>query len=90
MYQLLKRLRAGFTVHGLRSSFSDWAHEATGFDHHSIELSLAHSIGSATEKAYRRSDLLDKRRRLMQAWSSYCTTPKNETADVVPMRGHHA
>jgi integrase len=91
MYRLLRSLREGISVHGFRSSFSDWAHDTTGYSNHVIELSLAHSIGSATEKAYRRSDLFAKRRRLMDDWAKYCATPKIAMpATVVPMRGGRA
>lgn len=93
MYRLLQTLRKGVSVHGFRSSFSDWAHDNTAHANHTIELSLAHSIGSSTEKAYRRSDLFAKRRRLMDEWSKYCTIPKEATpATVVPIRqgGRHA
>lgn len=87
MYRLLRTLRGGVSVHGFRSSFSDWAHDTTGYSNHVIELSLAHSIGNATEKAYRRSDLFSKRRRLMDDWAKYCTTPKVEApATVVPIQ----
>jgi integrase len=89
MYRLLRTLRASVSVHGFRSSFSDWAHDTTGYSNHVIELSLAHSIGNATEKAYRRGDLLAKRRRLMADWAKYCSTPKTP-ATVVPMRGSRA
>jgi integrase len=83
---LLKRMgRRDVTVHGMRSSFSDWAHDRTAFSNHVIELSLAHSIGSDVEKAYRRSDLFDKRRRLMEDWANFCTSPQ-ETGGVTPMR----
>jgi len=91
MYRLLRTLSDGISVHGFRSSFSDWAHDTTGYSNHVIELSLAHSIGNATERAYRRSDLLVKRRRLMDDWTKYCTTPKTAApATVVPMRGGRA
>ncbi|MBV8111760.1 MAG: integrase arm-type DNA-binding domain-containing protein, partial [Hyphomicrobiales bacterium] len=74
--------------HGLRSSFSDWSHEQTAHSNHAIELSLAHSIGAATEKAYRRGDMLMKRRKLMEAWARYCMSPPaaaQEPGKVVPM-----
>ena len=63
------------TVHGLRSSFSDWAHECTSFSNHAIELSLAHSPGNEVERAYRRGDMFHKRRKLMEAWAHHCLTP---------------
>jgi integrase len=72
------RRRTGFghiTTHGFRTTFSDWAHERTAHSNHSIELSLAHSIGTAAEKSYRRGDMFAKRRKLMEAWSKYCCTP---------------
>jgi integrase len=89
MWQMLSRIKPGVTVHGFRSSFSDWAHETTAFSNHVIELSLAHSIGTASEKAYRRGDLLDKRRKLMEAWAAHCcSTPRAVAADnVEPIRG---
>jgi integrase len=82
----LRRVGRSETVHGLRSSFSDWAHERTGHASHEIELSLAHSVGSDQEKAYRRGDMLDKRRKLMEAWARYCTSPPPAGA-LVPLRG---
>jgi integrase len=65
--------RAGATVHGFRSSFRDWAAERTTFPREIAELSLAHAVGSAVERAYQRSDLLDKRRDLMTRWAAFCT-----------------
>lgn len=60
-----------YTVHGFRSSFSDWAHETTDFPNHVIEMALAHKIENKAEAAYRRGALLDKRRELMAAWAAY-------------------
>jgi integrase len=82
---LPKRLGYDVTVHGFRSTFSDFAHERTAFSNHVIELSLAHAIGNEVEKAYRRGDLLDKRRKLMEAWATFATSPTAAGA-VVPMR----
>lgn len=71
--QLLKRMgRANITVHGFRSTFRDWAGEATQFGREEIEMALAHTIASAVERAYRRGRALDKRRELMADWASYC------------------
>jgi integrase len=86
--QVLQRMdRASVTVHGFRSTFSDWAHEQTAFANHVIELSLAHTIGSGTERAYRRGDLFDKRRKLMEVWANYCATvPTKAVGEVVPIR----
>jgi integrase len=60
------------TVHGFRSTFRDWAAEATAYQNHVVEMALAHSVGNAVEAAYRRGDLFDKRRDLMTAWGAYC------------------
>ena len=60
------------TVHGFRSSFRTWASECTDADHAVMEMSLAHSVGSAVERAYARSDLLEKRRLLMEEWAAAC------------------
>ncbi|MCY3818384.1 MAG: tyrosine-type recombinase/integrase [Gammaproteobacteria bacterium] len=62
------------TVHGFRSSFRTWASECTDADHAVMEMSLSHSVGSAVERAYARSDLLEKRRSLMYQWGVACTT----------------
>jgi integrase len=72
--RMLARQLAGtnITVHGFRSSFRDWCAEATDFPRELAELALAHSVGSEVEQAYRRSDLFEKRRALMQAWARYC------------------
>jgi len=67
---------AGITVHGFRSAFRDWCGEATTFPREIAEQALAHTVGNAVEQAYRRGDALEKRRKLMEAWSTYCTTPK--------------
>jgi integrase len=78
---------AGMTVHGFRSTFSDFAHERTAHSNHEIELSLAHSIGTAVEQSYRRSDLFDKRRQLIEAWAKFCAAARlPETATVTPLR----
>ena len=61
------------TVHGLRSAFRSWAAEETEAPHAVMEMALSHSVGSAVEQAYARSDLLKKRRRLMQQWADFVT-----------------
>ena len=70
---LLKRLEIPATVHGFRSSFRDWAAEQTDAPHAVMEAALAHTVPNATEAAYFRSDLFDKRRELMEAWEAYLT-----------------
>ncbi len=77
-------LAAQTTVHGFRSSFRDWAAECTNAAHAVMELSLAHKVGSAVERAYARSDLLAKRRRLMEQWAAYIT---GADAEVVHLHG---
>ena len=87
MSMLLRRMKVGVTVHGFRSSFRDWAAECTGYAHEVAEMALAHVIGNKAEAAYRRGDLFEKRRRLMQDWAVYCTTPVVVSADkVTPIR----
>ncbi|MEZ5962014.1 MAG: tyrosine-type recombinase/integrase [Hyphomonadaceae bacterium] len=73
MLMTLKRMRRNdLTTHGFRSSFRDWAAEKTDFPREVAEAALAHSIGSQVEAAYRRGDLFDKRRALMDAWADFC------------------
>ena len=73
MTQLLRRMdRGDITVHGFRSTFRDWAGEATEHAREDAELALAHTVASATERAYRRGRALEKRRRLMDDWAAYC------------------
>jgi integrase len=70
MLTMLKGMGHGaITVHGFRSAFRDWAAETTGYPNHVIEMALAHSIGDKVEAAYRRGDLFEKRRRLMDEWA---------------------
>jgi integrase len=76
---MLHRMGRNVTVHGFRSSFRDWAADRTHYPNHVVEMALAHSIGNAVEKAYRRGELLDKRGQLMDAWSKYC--------ESIPARG---
>ena len=66
----------GATVHGFRSAFRDWAAERTNFANEVCEAALAHVIENKAEAAYRRGDLFDKRRKLMDVWADYCATPK--------------
>lgn len=71
--QLLKRMGySGITAHGFRSSLRDWAGDETSFAREEIEMSLAHTIASSTERAYRRGRAIEKRRELMAAWADYC------------------
>lgn len=75
MLMLLRRMQVeGVTVHGFRSTFRDWAAEVANVPREVAEKSLAHSVGSEVERAYARSDLLDKRRDLMRRWSQFVTS----------------
>jgi len=88
---LLRNMGRCLTAHGFRSSFRDWAAEQTNFPNEVCEMALAHAVGDKVEAAYRRGDLFEKRRRLMQAWSEYCARPnqsnEGRAAKVLPMRG---
>jgi integrase len=68
---VLRRLKVDATVHGFRSSFRDWAGDATTFPRELAEAALAHAVGDETERAYRRGDALKRRRELMEAWALY-------------------
>lgn len=73
------------TVHGFRSSFRDWAAESTAYPGEMVEMALAHTIGNKVEAAYRRGDMFEKRRRMMDDWAKHCDTIK-PSGDVVPIR----
>ena len=72
MSHLLERLRPGYTVHGFRSTFRDWVAEDTEHSGEVAEMALAHQIENRVEAAYRRGDLLTRRRHLMNDWEKYC------------------
>jgi integrase len=87
----LRRAGRSETVHGFRSSFRDWCGDRTGVAREVAEAALAHAVGDKAEQAYRRGSALEKRRRLMQQWATFCCTPATTTkADVVPMRARDA
>lgn len=74
MLMLLRRMEVDdITVHGFRSTFRDWVGECTNEPREIAEMALAHEVGSEVERAYRRGDALDKRRKLMERWSNYLT-----------------
>lgn len=79
--QLRRMKRSDITVHGFRSSFRDWAGEETDIPREIAEAALAHVVGDATERAYRRSDALERRRGLMEMWSAYLYA-RSESANV--------
>ena len=86
MFKTLKRTGRTETVHGFRSSFRTWAAERTAYPREVCEQALAHTVGSAVERAYARTSLFDHRRRLMAEWAQFCCSPP-ATGEVVPLRG---
>lgn len=88
MIKLVRRMgHSDIAVHGFRATFKTWASERTAYPDPLVEMCLAHAVGNAVEAAYRRTDLLDKRRRLMAEWATYCTTPTPVAGEVVALRG---
>ena len=88
MGAVLKRMGTNCTVHGFRSAFRDWAAEVTSYPGDLVEMALAHAIGNKVEAAYRRGDMLDKRRGLMEDWAAWCAgrAPVAAGGVVVPIR----
>jgi integrase len=87
MLAVLKQMdRSELTAHGFRSTFRDWAAERTNFPHEVAEMALAHTVSDKVEAAYRRGDLLQKRRQIMEAWARFCATTRSP-AEVVPISG---
>jgi integrase len=84
MVALLRRMGRHEAVHGFRSAFSDWAAERTAYPREVVEMALAHAIENRVEAAYRRGDLFEKRRQLMDAWDRFCTSPAT-VGEVVPL-----
>jgi len=83
---VLKRMeRDDVTVHGFRSTFRDWAAERTRHSPEVVEMALAHTIGSKVEAAYRRGNLLQKRRQLMTDWARYCAEGEPAGDNVTPI-----
>ena len=77
--------RGDLTTHGFRATFRTWATRSTNYQREVIEAALAHVIGDKTEAAYQRGDLLEKRRRLMDAWAAFCDS-RATTGNVVALR----
>ena len=85
---LLRRMgRSDITAHGFRSSFRDWCAERTNFPSEVAEMALGHAVGDKVEAAYRRGDLFEKRRQLMDAWAAFCAQPPSKGERVVSIRG---
>lgn len=77
MSMLLRRMSySHITVHGFRSTFRDWAGDATDYPREIVEQALAHIIENKAERAYRRGTAIERRRELMEAWSAYVGTSK--------------
>jgi integrase len=86
---VLRGIAPETTVHGFRSSFCDWISEQTAFPSEVREMALAHTVGDKVAQAYRRGDMVDKRRQLAEAWSRHCgsSSPAPAGDRVVPIRG---
>ena len=83
MLMLLRRMKVeGITVHGFRSTFRDWASEVANAPREVAEMSLAHSVGSAVERAYARSDLLARRRELLERWSNHVSATSGQVVQL--------
>jgi integrase len=90
MWEVVRRMRDHATVHGFRSSFRDWAAETTAYPNELLEIALAHTVGNRVETAYRRGDMMEKRRRLMADWAAYCAQPPAESRDnIVSLKQEH-
>ncbi len=83
LLKVCRDLEVEAVPHGFRSTFRDWAAEATAYPRELAEVALAHRVAGKTEAAYWRSDLFEKRRRLMEDWGAFCTSTR---AKVVPIR----
>jgi integrase len=91
MLMMLRRMgRSDLTAHGFRSTFRDWAAERTNFPREVAEAALAHVVGDKVEAAYRRGDLFEKRRRLMDAWAVHCQRASGENQSVIRLNRSHA
>jgi integrase len=84
MLMLLRRMkRDDLTAHGFRSTFRDWAAERTAYPREVVEMALAHALENKVEAAYRRGDLFEKRRKLMEAWAAFCEgAPRGEVVSL--------
>lgn len=81
--KVLKDMGENVTQHGFRSAFKDWAGEVAGFENELSEAALAHAIANKTEAAYRRGNLLERRRVMMNAWADYCDGGRGVALKVV-------
>jgi integrase len=90
LLMLLRRMCLGdVTAHGFRSSFRDWVAERTSFPAEVAEIALAHTVSDKTVAAYNRSNLFDRRRRLMAAWATFCTAPDQKAqSNIASLQKH--
>ncbi len=86
---VLRRMGIAAVPHGFRSTFRDWAGERTSWPNEMCELALAHTIGNAAEAAYRRGNMIEKRRAMMTEWAQFLATPSTK-ATVLPMKSKRA
>lgn len=84
--KVTQTLAAGMTAHGFRSSFRDWAADRTAYPREVAEAALAHQLKDKTEAAYLRTDMLERRQRMMQDWAAFCGAINNKDAKVTPIR----
>ncbi len=82
---VLRRMKVDAVPHGFRSTFRDWCAERTNYPREVAEMALAHAIGDKVEAAYRRGDLFEKRRKLMNDWAAFCAQPEPRKGAVIPM-----
>lgn len=87
---VLRRMEVPATVHGFRSTFRDWAAERTNYPSDMAEMALAHVISDKVEAAYRRGDMLEKRRQMMTEWAKFCAHPRNEVSSTVLVLSRNA
>ena len=85
MTAVTRRMDAACVPHGFRSTFRDWCAERTNYPRDLAEMALAHTIGDKVEAAYRRGDMLEKRRRMMTEWAGFCASLEPKKGEVIPM-----
>jgi integrase len=82
---VLRRLEVEAVPHGFRSTFADWRAEQTTYPHEVAEMALAHTLGDKTRESYQRTDMMERRRQMMQDWARYITT-RQTTATVTSIK----
>lgn len=87
---VMRRMGVPAVPHGFRSTFRDWAGERTHYPSDMAEMALAHAIGNKVEAAYRRGDMFEKRRKMMNDWAAFLAAPEVKAGTVVPMKRSRA